>query len=82
MIERDRHSRLTAEVERRVRLRNWAAWMRKPNEVGLGDTVLRLKIAAQKRRLPEIHAALAEILAVCSCSDSEAAKRLNEFFPF
>jgi hypothetical protein len=74
-----RVDRVKKNTARTARLRSWIAFFRIAGEVGLGDTVHRLKALAGKRAIKED---LRKIERVCSCETAVAIRKLNELYPY
>ena len=76
----ERVARIKEAAARNARLKGWLVSLRKPEDVGLGDTAQRLFLIADKSR--EVKSALRRLLTQCSCQRGDAIKKLNAEFPY
>jgi len=81
----ERQSRVERAVERKRQLISWLKFFRHPKDRGIGDTAFRL--VHQKKKSPiwvasDAHDAIRRLMAHCSCSKTEAVRRLNREYPY
>jgi hypothetical protein len=75
-----KRAQLRERVAKRVansnRLLDWAKFFRHEGEVGLGDTLSRLKEESKGRR--DLRRLISSAISKCACNETESIRRLNE----
>lgn len=80
-----REHRRQKVVQRRAQLQRqieWIASLSLPSEVGIGDTILRLRDLLRPQRHESLSEAIDRILQCRSCHRREAIAYLNAAYPY
>ena len=76
----ERYARVMASVAKHNRTVDWLLSLRIDGETGLGDTITRMLKSPKK--IADARERMQGLLKRCSCSRSDAVKKLNQDYPY
>lgn len=79
----ERRERVLERVRKTDRLLSWIVFFRKPGELGVGDTTIRLISAGCRTKgCQQIRAVLKSLLKQYACDGRKAVDCINERYPY